>query len=174
MKYILAQEGAVEPLSSEKEKEVHTSKIQDSWTIKSNTPSNNLPKKKVDVLEKKDKSCLTMPSLHHLDSQRAKPKELQTSVDLRRDSGVITTELQNAPVSIKTKAKDPNTQIKKTIVRTKKLKKGHLKARQSKKSKEKRKNVDVSIDEEDSLHVTMDLGGTTIPAEPSKSEISAS
>ena len=106
-----------------------------------------------------------MLPLHHLDSQRAEPKELKSSVDLHRDSS----EHQNEPSSIKTK--DSKKQIKKNIVRSKKLKKGHLKARQLKKPKERRKNVGVGIDEEDSLHVTMDLGGTTIPAEPTKSEI---
>ena len=81
-------------------------------------------------------------------------------------------ERSNEPVSIKNK--DSKKQIKKNIVRSKKLKKGHFKARQLKKPKERRKHVGVGIDEEDSLHVTMDLGGTTIPAEPSKSEIPTS
>ena len=113
-----------------------------------------------------------MLPLHHIDSERAEPKDLKSSIDLRTDSAVTTKELQDESASIQTK--DRNKQIKKTKVRTKKFKKGHLKVRQSKKSKEKQNNIAVSIDEEDSLHVTMDLGGTTIPAEPSKSDISTS
>ena len=113
-----------------------------------------------------------MLPLHHLDSQRAEPKELKSSDDVRRDSAVIIAERQNEPVSNETK--DSKKQIKKNIVRSRKLKKGHLKARLLKKPKERQKTIGVGIDEEDSLHVTMDLGGTTIPAEPSKSEIPTS
>ena len=172
IKYSLDEESAVEQLSSAKQKEEDSSKSQDSWVIKSNAPSSNLPKKKEDVSGKSSKSCLTMLPLHHIDSERAEPKDLKSSIDLRTDSTVTRKELQDESVSIQTK--DPNKQIKKTKVRTKKFKKGHLKVRQSKKSKEKRKNMAVSMDEEDSLHATMDLGGTTIPAEPSKSDISTS
>ena len=82
---------------------------------------------------------------------------------------MIIAERQDDHVSIM--SKDSEKQIKKNIVKSKKGKKGYLKVRQSKKPKERRKNAGVGIDEEDSLHVTMDLGGTTIPAEPSKSEI---
>ena len=113
-----------------------------------------------------------MLPLRHIDSERSEPKEMNSSIDLRTDSTVTTKVLPNESVSIQTK--DPNKQIEKTKVRTKNFKKGHIKARQSKKLKEKQKNIAVSIDEEDSLHATMDLGGTTIPAEPSKSEISTS
>ena len=113
-----------------------------------------------------------MLSLHHIESERAEPKDPKLPIDLRSDSTVTTKEIQDESASIQTK--NPIKQIKQTKVRTKKFKKAHLKARQSKKSKEKRKNMAVSIDEEDSLHVTMDLGGTTIPAEPSKSDISTS
>ena len=172
IKYSLDEESAVEQLSSAKQKEDGSSKSQDSWVIKSNLPSSNLPNKKEDVSGKSSKSCLTILPLHHIDSERAEPKELKPSMDLRTDSAVIKKELQDESVSIQTK--DPNKQIKKTKVKTKKCKKGHLKARQSKKPKEMRKNVGVSIDEEDSLHATMDLGGTTIPAEPSKSDTSTS
>ena len=43
-------------------------------------------------------------------------------------------------------------------------------ARVPKKQKDKTLEKDRVIDEEDSLHATTDLGGTTIPAEPVKSE----
>ena len=169
IKYILGEGSAVGPLSSEIQKKEDNSKSQDSWAIKSNTSSSNLPKKNKDVSEKSVKSYLTMLPLQHLDSERAEPKKLNSSVDLSRDSTVITPERQNDHISIM--SKNSEKRIKKNKVKSKKVKKGFLKARQSKKPKERRKNVGVGIDEEDSLHVTMDLGGTTIPAEPSKSEI---
>ena len=54
----------------------------------------------------------------------------------------------------------------------KKAKKHHIISRAPKKQKNNIPDKDRVIDEEDSLHATTDLGGTTIPAEPLKSESS--
>ena len=58
----------------------------------------------------------------------------------------------------------------KTALSNKKCKKNDIKLRSSKKPLNKMQTKHAIIDEEDSLHATMDLGGTTIPAEPSKYE----
>ena len=56
----------------------------------------------------------------------------------------------------------------KIALRNKKSKKEYVKSRTIKKEQDKISVEDTIIEEEDSLHATMDLGGTTIPAEPLK------
>ena len=60
-----------------------------------------------------------------------------------------------------------------TASRSKKLqKKVHRKVNKVHKEKIEKGTKDVILVEEDSLHATMDLGGTTIPAEPTKNDSS--
>ena len=59
----------------------------------------------------------------------------------------------------------------KTVFKTKNSGKAHVKSRKYKKVDDKIEAKENTLEEEDSLHATMDLGGTTIPAEPLKSEI---
>ena len=79
------------------------------------------------------------------------------------------------PVTASNKSKKAlkRSKMMNTIKNRKMRKKIDVKTNVVQKDARKPKAKDVIVEEEDSLHATMDLGGTTIPAEPIKIDSSA-
>lgn len=154
----------IKPPSSEDQQKATSDKVE-TWLISTHGSSPSTNKEDGSETEAFDTSELST-TLHHSN------EESKSSVnDSTSGISILKTQESSTDNGIKNReSKQPIKRTKKkTVFPNKKSKSNYLKSRGSKGRVDKTQTKANIIDEEDSLHATTDLGGTTIPAEPYKS-----